>query len=72
MTEADIGAKIGEIIADAREAGVSDEAIITKLTEVIEALKWKGYLDFGDHANAYSVREQGCMSGKLLVARRDG
>jgi hypothetical protein len=39
MTQADIGAKIGEIIAGAREAGLSDEAIVAKLAEVIEALK---------------------------------
>jgi len=46
MTDAEIGAKIGEIIAVAREAGMPDEAIIVKLTEVIQALS-EGYLDFG-------------------------
>jgi hypothetical protein len=49
---------------------VSDEAIIAKLTEVIEAMKWMGYLDLGEQANAYSVGEQGCMSGKPIVAPR--
>ena len=39
MTQEEIGARIGEIIADAREAGVSDKAIIEKLAKVIEALK---------------------------------
>jgi hypothetical protein len=43
MTDAEIGAKIGEIIAGAREAGMPDEAIIAKLTEVIQALN-EGYL----------------------------
>jgi hypothetical protein len=39
MTDEELGAKIGAVIAVAREAGMSDEAIIAKLIKVIRVLK---------------------------------